>query len=296
MSWWRFSRREAVTARLAAPVDRPAVAALLANTWRRHGTLAVEEQIALLNSGVSTVAFVRDAVVGFLGLFRRVPTGDPAERWVDVMLLATSADRPAGPIVRALLEPPLPALRAWGASGLVCLASDGWLQDATRDAGFAEADQVISYVRANRNALPVPSPVATLRSAGPVDADALLRLNAAAFAPLWRYDPAKMLNWLLTSDHTMLAEVDGRPVGFALTTLNAPGEYSQLIRVAVHPAAQRRGIGRQMVTDAVLFAHESDAPGTALNTQASNTTSRHLYETLGFQRTGPSVKVMVRAL
>jgi ribosomal protein S18 acetylase RimI-like enzyme len=296
MSWWEFSRRITVAARLAVPTDRPAIASLLANTWRRHGAPAVEEQITLLSSGVSTVAFARDTAVGFLGLFGRVPAGEPAERWIDIALLAIAADRPAGPIMRSLLEPTLSVLREHEATGLVCLAGDSWLRDTLQEAGFVEMDQVISYVHVRRRALPASAHVAILRRAIPADAETLLQLNAAAFAPLWRYDPATMLHWLLTSEHAILAELDGRPAGFALTTRNTSGEYAQLIRVAVDPTAQGRGIARQMVADAVRYAHECGAPGLALNTQASNSVSRHLYEALEFRRTGPSVAVMVRVL
>jgi ribosomal protein S18 acetylase RimI-like enzyme len=90
----------------------------------------------------------------------------------------------------------------------------------------------------------------------------------------------------------VLAERNGQPVGFALTIRSTAGEYAQLIRVAIHPAAQGQGIGRQLVVDAIAYARENDTPGLSLNTQVSNIVSRRLYESLGFHATGPSVAVM----
>jgi len=49
-----------------------------------------------------------------------------------------------------------------------------------------------------------------------------------------------------------------------------------------------------VVVDAINYAAEVGASGLSLNTQASNTISRHLYEGLGFRLTGQTVRVLVR--
>ncbi len=77
MRWWQQVPHSSPIARLAGPTDRPALAALITNTWRRHGILAVEEQVALLNNGLSVFAFDHYEAMGFLGLGPRIPTGDP---------------------------------------------------------------------------------------------------------------------------------------------------------------------------------------------------------------------------
>lgn len=295
MSWWRGLREGSIVARLAAPTDRPEVAALLANTWRRHGVLALEQQITLLNSGVSTVAFAGGEIAGFLGLAMRLPAreADRLGRWVDVALVGVSPQRSPERVLRALLETALPALRARAGTGLVCLVGDNWLRPALSDLRFTETDQVLSYIWPARRPLPAVASVATLRPARTSEADTILALNAAAFAPFWRYDPATMLGWLVTADHAVLAEVDGRPAGFALTTCSSTTEYAQLIRVATHPDLQGRGIGRQMVVDAVRYAYDQGAPGLALNTQISNGVARRMYEELGFRLNGQAVAVMI---
>jgi ribosomal protein S18 acetylase RimI-like enzyme len=285
-----------VTARLVQPTDRPALAALLAETWRRHGITAVEEQVALLSGGISAIAFSGDEAVGFLGLSIRASADDPGECWVDVILVAVSPDLPASEMVRRLLQVASAKLRRLRVPGLVCLASEDWLLRALEDAGFREVDRVISYERPSRGPLPQWPRVCDLRHAGTADAETILGLNAAAFGPFWRYDRRTVLGWLLAADHAVVAATapSERAFGFALTTLKGGDGDAQLVRVAIHPDDQGQGIGRQLVVDAIQFAWEAGAPGLSLNTQASNTVSRHLYETLGFHLTGGALSVMVQ--
>ena len=255
--------------------------------------LALEERVALLQGGISIVAESDAAMLGFLGLSMRSPAGEPSEQWVDVSLVTLAPGQAAGKTLRIMLEVVSAGLRAQGVTGLVCLAVDHWLQRTLAVAGFHEVDQVLSYLHTIRGALPNPKPAAMLRPAHPSDADSVLGLNARAFAPLWCYDASKMLGWLLTSDHATVAILDAEPIGFALTTRGSKRENAQLIRIATDPSVQRRGVGRQMVADALLYAREQDVAGLALNTQASNAVSRRIYKSMGFHIAGPPVSVMV---
>lgn len=296
MSWLRSWRDEPLTTRLAVPADRAALTALLADTWRRYGDAAHEDQAALLANGSSAIAFMRNEPVGFLGLAARAPTGAPAELWVDVDLTAVHPDRVVGRTLQALLAEVTPVLRGQRATGLVCLTTAGWLQEGLLQAGFADADQVITYLHPLGRHLPEGEPVARLRPAAAGTWAAVLALNAAAFEPFWRYDDATLTTWLLTSDRAVVAEWRGKPAGFALTANGAASTYAHLIRVATHPAARGIGIGRQLVVDALRYAHEYGAAGLALNTQASNAVSRSLYESLGFRRTGQELSVLTLRL
>jgi [ribosomal protein S18]-alanine N-acetyltransferase len=293
MSWWWNSRDDSVSARLAQPGDREALSELLADTWRRHGSLAVEEQMALLRNGLSTIALTRKHAVGFLGVSRRLPAGSPAEIWADLTIAAVATDRPVGKVSESLLEAALPALRNQGITGVISLTGEGWLRDGLAAAGFVEVDRVIGYAHNfGHNGSP-PPPIAGVRAAGAPDFEPVLAINAAAFEPFWRYDDTTVLSWLLTSDHAAVAEIDGQLAGFALTSINVENEYAYLIRVATLPAFRGRGLGTQLVTDALEYARTTRASGLALNTQASNTLSRRLYESLGFRPTGQALSVMV---
>ncbi len=201
MSWLFGKHDEQIFARLAQPTDRAALSALLSDTWRRQGALAHEDQAALLRGGLSTIAFTGNRASGFLGLSPRAPAGAPPELWADLSLAAIATDHAAGRVIEKLLLSGLPSARAAGVTGLVCLASEGWLKAGLFSAGFVQVDEVITYACNNSRDAPVPAPVARLRAAGSADADTVLALNAAAFEPFWRYDDSTVLGWLLTADH-----------------------------------------------------------------------------------------------
>lgn len=296
MSVLRSWRDRTTEARLAIAADRPGVSELLASARRRHGITALEEQVALLNGGTSAVAFADDEMSGFLGISVRQPAGSPAETWTDIVIAASSGRGAPAETIGALLSATMPALRARGATGLMSLVASGWLKSALGENGFAETDRVVSYARDGRQVAPTAVGPAALRTAQPGDTDAVLALNADAFEPMWQYDEATTLTWFITSEHSVIAESAGRPVGFALTSTAADGRHAQLIRVAVHPDAQGRGIGRQLVVDAIRFASDSGATGLSLNTQASNAIARRLYGSLGFRVLPNPLSVMVRRL
>jgi ribosomal protein S18 acetylase RimI-like enzyme len=293
MSLWPFARDEQTTVRAAGPQDRAALTMLLARTWRRHGSSALEDQAELLQGGLSTISVTKNDAHGFLGLHLRAPAGSPPQTWADLNLAAVEPGGRVDGTLAALTRAATPGLQRAGATGIVCLAPPGWLEEGLARAGFAEEDKVITYAHTNPHArLPSDSP-ATLRPARAGDADEILRVNALAFGPFWQYDDAVVLGWVLASDRSVVADVEGRIAGFAVTALGLAGNYAHLIRVATHPDYRNRGIGRQLVVDSIRFARDSEAPGLALNTQASNRISRTLYESLGFRQTGHALSTMV---
>lgn len=294
MNALRMFREPVVSVRPAEPTDRAAVSALLAGTWRRHGNGSLEDQAALLANGLSTVAFAGSEAVGFWGANVRAPSDDNDERWADVQLVALEIGRRGEGLIGRLTEAALPTLQRYGCTGVVALTPAGWLSDGLAKGGFRLEDQVVTYAR-NGSHLPAQHRqlrAARLRPATTADASVILEINGRAFESLWRYDEPVILGWLVTSDHAVIAEVDDRPAGFALTTLGSTGNYSHLIRVATDPAYRGLGVGRQLVVDSIRFAHDNRAPGLALNTQASNSVSRQLYESLDFRLTGHTLNVL----
>jgi predicted N-acetyltransferase YhbS len=125
-----------VTVRQATPADRPAVSAVLAEAWWRHGTSAMEDQIALLHGGVTSMAFSRGHCTALLGFSVREPAGEPVEIWADLVSLAVSGGQTPAKILRALLDGALESLQAKSVTGLVCLTGDDWLRSALSEVGF----------------------------------------------------------------------------------------------------------------------------------------------------------------
>lgn len=86
---------------------------------------------------------------------------------------------------------------------------------------------------------------------------------------------------------------DGTLVGtltlFVLPLLAHRGTPAALVEdVAVHPAAQGRGLGRALVAHALRIAAEAGCYKLALSSNASRTQAHAFYERLGFRRHGLS--------
>lgn len=75
----------------------------------------------------------------------------------------------------------------------------------------------------------------------------------------------------------------GRPgAGYAVTGRSRRRGFVQ--RLAVDPAAQRRGIGRALVLDALAWLHADGIDEILVNTQEGNEPALALYQQLGFGR------------
>jgi len=77
-------------------------------------------------------------------------------------------------------------------------------------------------------------------------------------------------------------------VGFSCTWhVVAAGETeAHLLRIAVDPAFQRRGLGRDLLSAVLERASADGAVRTLLEVGASNRPARKLYEALGFSEIG----------
>lgn len=78
----------------------------------------------------------------------------------------------------------------------------------------------------------------------------------------------------------LVAECDGQVCGFALyTRLLDEGSISN---IAVAPAFQGRGFGRQLLQAILVLMRQADVRRCLLEVRASNTVARALYESEGF--------------
>lgn len=82
-------------------------------------------------------------------------------------------------------------------------------------------------------------------------------------------------------ERTRVAVADGRVVGFA--TLRINGSISELEDLFTDPDWMKRGIGRELVLDAVAIAREQGAHRLEVT---ANPHARHFYERVGFAHDG----------
>jgi ribosomal-protein-alanine N-acetyltransferase len=126
-----------------------------------------------------------------------------------------------------------------------------------------------------------------LRRLGALDLDLAASLHGSAFAPLgervWtRQDMAELLaspgaaGWALQS-------ADGA-IGFALCRVAA--DEAELLTIAVHPEARRRGAGCALLAAAIDHARTAGARALFLEVGADNPAALALYGKAGLQVVG----------
>ena len=100
------------------------------------------------------------------------------------------------------------------------------------------------------------------------------------------------LPWSLESLELMLTEQasalvaleDGRVLGYV--GMMCVLDEGQIINVAVHPDARRRGVGRTLMQAAQAYAKERGIVFLSLEVRESNIAARSLYSSLGWEEQG----------
>lgn len=100
------------------------------------------------------------------------------------------------------------------------------------------------------------------------------------------------LPWSLESLELMLTEQasalvaleDGRVLGYV--GMMCVLDEGQIINVAVHPDARRRGVGRRLMEAAETYAKERGIVFLSLEVRESNIAARSLYSSLGWEEQG----------
>lgn len=128
----------------------------------------------------------------------------------------------------------------------------------------------------------------------------VVSVDASFLAPVMEimraaFDPAYGEAWtagqcagILASPGTwlMIAELDGRPAGFALT--RAIVDEAELLLIAVHPEARRRGIGARLIAAVADAARRRGATSLFLEVR-SNNPAIALYTEAGFSKVGERI-------
>ncbi len=123
------------------------------------------------------------------------------------------------------------------------------------------------------------------------DLDAILRIESLVFGNPWA--PKAYVDEIERPMAVVELAVDpgGLVVGFSCTWhVVAAGETeAHLLRIAVDPALQRRGVGRDLLAAVLERASQARATRVLLEVGAANRPARRLYEALGFTEIGRRV-------
>lgn len=144
----------------------------------------------------------------------------------------------------------------------------------------------------------VPEPAADLRRPRSTDRPAILAVDASAFPPFWQLDAAGLQEALAATPSARLrvamAPDQRTVVGYAVTGRAGPRGYLQ--RLAVHPSAQRHGLGADLVHDGLRWLRRWGASEALVNTQEENAAALRLYRRLGFREQDDGLVVLHRDL
>lgn len=157
-----------------------------------------------------------------------------------------------------------------------------WLRDLLLPRGFAPFRLLYAYDKFD---FAIPSRGNRLVRVRPVektDIPALLAVEEACFEDFWRYDAISFADIAATHPYFVVAELNGKIVGYQFNALD--GNYGYLVRIAVHPSVSSRGIGARLMAEAIDFFKKANVLRIMLNTQDDNTHAHRLYEWFGFVR------------
>ncbi len=196
-----------------------------------------------------------------------------------------------------LLRPLEQTLRQRNMRYLMHLAVDVWLAAPLMRQGFIPHDYIIHFERATPVQPLTPEyrlEDATLRPLHPHEIQALTLLDHQAFEWPWQFSSGELVKWLMIADRLVVLEAEGELVGYACTQVH--GVQAQIVRLAISPQWQGRGLGRYLLADALDFAAERGARFVTLNTQWHNTVSQRLYKGFGFRAVGRRIPVLIKEL
>ncbi len=273
--------------------------------------VADEDVAAIIAKGATILAAEREAMWGVLMVDPEVrpltlPSAAPNRAQVRALAmrhgpwLAEGAATLVSGLSR-LLPPTLLPLT------ISTYATEKWLYTSLLGAGFTLADTVVYYRldlpskaagAAWSPAAMAPAAMApekrtgevTLRAATLGEAQLLAELDTEIFDPLWHFGAAEIVE-MQVRGRVVIATHNGEAVGYS-ALLSGQRREAHLARLGVHPRYQGKGLGRQLLSEALHFAQQQGYNAVALNTQASNLRSQQLYTAFGFVPSGVEMPVL----
>ncbi len=176
-----------------------------------------------------------------------------------------------------------PALLQAGVQRLYALAVKEWTQRLFEQEGFRRISSVRNMAW-QKQPLPPRRPLPpqfTLRPMTIEDLNAVLALDHQAFPNPWRMTAPDLQR--VAQEAVVKTVIEGPEglAGYQISTMGLRGGH--LARLAVHPAAQRMGLGFALVYDALTHFLQEGAEWVTVNTWGDNQAAVQLYRRFGFR-------------
>ena len=166
------------------------------------------------------------------------------------------------------------------------IALQKWYADLLLEAGFTLYQYIVVLSwQGQLSATDSLNKQAIIRNMTLEDLTQVYHIDQNSFEKLWQNSLDVINRSFKQSNYATVAEVDGRLVGFQISSYAY--ESAHLARLAVLPEVQGQGIGRLLVHDLLVhFSQEIGVRRITVNTQSNNFSSLALYEKLDFRPTG----------
>ena len=107
-------------------------------------------------------------------------------------------------------------------------------------------------------------------------------IEEMSFSLPWSLESLELM--LTDQASALVALEDGRVLGYV--GMMCVLDEGQIINVAVHPDARRRGVGRTLMQAAQAYAKERGIAFLSLEVRESNIAARSMYSSLGWEEQG----------
>lgn len=247
--------------------------------WMEHDPFLIAERNGQLSAAISVP--VDPPEVAWIRLFAAASELDAQEAWNHMWPEAFAALRLQAERVPGQKMPHIAALPL-----------QSWFVNLLESAGFQKITDVVflSWQNPRRSSFNLSSPV-HIRPMRKDDISAVTDVDWAAFDPLWRNSSISLEAALRQSAVSSVAELDGRIMGYQISTAGHMGGH--LARLAVVPEMQGQHVGKLLLLDLLQQFDVRGVRRVSVNTQADNPVSLHIYEKLGFAYTGEKYPVFV---
>lgn len=261
--------------------DLPYVRHLLQTSEYVYQRFTFEELSTLLTNYPAVGLFSGISLRGFL----LSQTVYPPSAWLGGFCVSWTESRAYARMLFTLLDHLEPLLLAKGVRYLHYSGNDienDWLRTELLTRGFFPYRVLYSYDKLDYAISTEGNLQVTIRPVEASDISTLLNIEEHCFEELWRYDRISFRDTAATHPYFVVAELNGQVVGYQFNALDE--ELGYLVRIAVHPSVNGRGIGARLMAEAIRFFQRERVIRIMLNTQDDNVHAHRLYEWFGFIR------------
>ena len=202
--------------------------------------------------------------------------------WLRLLALGSAVDTDY--LLAELWSPLRDQLLSIGVNQIAALIIQPWMTPHLAALGFAYLDEIVTL---RRQGMDVPAPLhndVQVRHTDWREVRRIVEIDHAAFVPIWQLSETSLRQAARSAYSFTVAELDGRMVGYQLSTMYQDGAH--LARLATLPDAQGQGIGGLLIGEMVGQFLRRGVMNVTVNTQQTNSQSQRLYQRYGFSPTG----------